>query len=505
MVRTGRSQSAHGACLTFPPMAAHRPISVPLRRAHEALVYAALGVCGLFTLAVTGTIIAILSKESFDFFTKAHPDAQGQIAEQVSVWEFLTGLQWTPLLGAEKHFGIWPLVLGTLKVTCVAMAFALPCGLITAVWLSEYAAPRTRAVIKPVLELLAGVPTVVFGFFALSVITPSLQALFKPLGISFGVYNALSAGIAVGILCLPIVVSMAEDTLRAVPKALREGCYGLGASKFETSVKVVVPAAMSGIIAAFLLAISRAVGETMVVALAAGSKPIEMTRPIHDGETYFSWAKAVDHLTSASSSTSFLDSTATSILSVILPMIFAIPLGVGIAILLRMMITLGFDHARAAFNAGKAGMSWTSLRRFLATCVSTDQPASGVMNRINSTIICMVSILLAATASIMMTILTLSIYSKGLDYFRVAYAYPTSDAQNLAAAPTATAWGNIFALNADVQAMTGYMVERFRGDAPHGTVEFSSSYVVAATLFVITLGLTVLGNQIRRRFRHHSA
>lgn len=155
------------------------------------------------------------------------------------------------------------------------MAVALPLGLITAIYLSEYAPARVRDVLKPVLEVLAGIPTVVFGFFALTVITPGLQWFHD----GFGVYNATSAGLAVGIMCLPIVCSLTEDALRAVPRNLREAAYGLGATRFEVSLKVVVPAALSGIIAAFLLAIARAVGETMIVALAAGSTPMLTADP----------------------------------------------------------------------------------------------------------------------------------------------------------------------------------------------------------------------------------
>lgn len=212
--------------------------------------------CGIFSLATTVAIIAILGLETIRFFR----------IDEVSFWDFITGTQWNPLLGAEKHFGIWPLICGTMLVTAVAMTVALPLGLITAIWLSEYARPRVRAVIKPVLEVLAGIPTVVFGFFALTVITPSLQWLHD----GFNVYNATSAGLAVAVMCLPIVTSLSEDALRAVPRNLREGAYGLGATRFEVSAKVVTPAALSGIIAAFLLAIARAVGETMIVSLAAG-------------------------------------------------------------------------------------------------------------------------------------------------------------------------------------------------------------------------------------------
>ncbi len=234
-----------------------RARSLAGRHALEGGVKTALIVCAVFSIATTIVIIAVLSAETFKFFG----------LEEVSVREFITGLEWNPLLGAEKHFGIWPLICGTMLVTGVAMLVAIPFGLMTALFLSEYAPRRLRAVLKPILEILAGVPTVVYGFFALTVITPSLQALHE----GFDVYNVFSAGLAVGIMCLPIVCSLSEDALQAVPRSLREGAYGLGGTKFDVSVRVVVPSALSGIVAASLLAIARAVGETMIVALAAGN------------------------------------------------------------------------------------------------------------------------------------------------------------------------------------------------------------------------------------------
>ena len=227
-----------------------------------------LTAAAIFSILVTASIIVILAKETITFFG----------FEQVSVGEFLGGLEWNPKLGAEQHFGIWPLISGTMLVTTIAAIFALPIGLVTAVYLSEYAGPRVRAVLKPTLEILAGIPTVVYGFFALLVITPALQKLnplIEGLGtpdapVAFGGYNALSAGIAVGIMILPIICSLSEDALRAVPRSLRDGAFALGGTRFDVSVKVVVPAALSGIVAAFLLAVSRAIGETMIVALAAG-------------------------------------------------------------------------------------------------------------------------------------------------------------------------------------------------------------------------------------------
>lgn len=236
-----------------------RPRSKALRKVREACIMTALIACGIFSIATTLSIIMVLGIETLHFFR----------LDEVSFWEFIIGTQWNPLLGAEKHFGVWPLICGTMLVTAVAMVVALPLGLITAIWLSEYARPGVRAVIKPVLEVLAGIPTVVFGFFALTVITPGLRWLHD----GFDVYNATSAGLAVAVMCLPIVTSLSEDALRAVPRSLREGAYGLGATRFEVSIKVVTPAALSGIVAAFLLAIARAVGETMIVSLAAGNAP----------------------------------------------------------------------------------------------------------------------------------------------------------------------------------------------------------------------------------------
>jgi phosphate transport system permease protein len=234
----------------------------------ERLIVGSLAVAATFSILVTTTIVVVLARETIGFFE--FPD--------VSLVEFFTGLEWNPLLGAEKHFGIWPLVSGTLLVTVIAASFALPVGLISAIYLSEYASPRVRATLKPGLEILAGIPTVVYGFFALTVITPLLQKtnpFLETFGggdapIAFGNYNAMAAGLATGIMILPIVCSLSEDALRAVPRSLRDGAFALGGTRFDVSVKVVLPAALSGIVAAFLLAISRAVGETMIVALAAG-------------------------------------------------------------------------------------------------------------------------------------------------------------------------------------------------------------------------------------------
>jgi phosphate transport system permease protein len=234
-----------------------------------------LAACGTLSLLVTGAIIYILFKETFVFFQS--PEA--------SLTDFAGSLDWTPSLGSEVHYGIWALISGTMLISLIAMCIAMPVGLITAIYLSEYAKPYVREMLKPILEILAGVPTVVYGFFALTFITPVLKFVHE----GFNVYNGMSAGIAVGILCLPIVTSLAEDALRAVPRALREGALGLGSTKWDVTVKVVVPAALSGIISAFLLAMSRAVGETMIVALAAGSQPHFTYDPREATQTMTGW------------------------------------------------------------------------------------------------------------------------------------------------------------------------------------------------------------------------
>lgn len=243
-----------------PPRPLHhrtgREKSRAVRQVWEAAITASLILCGVFSVLTTFAIIGVLLEETRRFFTM--PD--------VSLREFFLTATWQPLLGAEKHFGIWPLVCGTMLVTGVAALLALPLGLITAIYLSEYAPARLRAVLKPVLEILAGIPTVVYGFFALTVITPMLQRV----GVAVDSYNALSAGLAVGIMTLPIVCSLSEDALRAVPRSLREGAYACGGTRLDVSLRVVLPAALSGVIASFLLAVARAIGETMIVALAAG-------------------------------------------------------------------------------------------------------------------------------------------------------------------------------------------------------------------------------------------
>ncbi len=240
--------------------------SLALVRSKESVIKGSLIGCTAFSIFITASILFLLFGESIRFFR----------FEEITFSGFAFGTKWNPLLGAEKHFGIWPLICGTMWVTVIAMAVALPLGLITAIFLSEYAPRAVRSVLKPVLEILAGVPTVVYGFFALTIITPFLQ---NTLGIEVDFYNALSAGIAVGILCLPTVSSLSEDALNSVPRSLREAAYGLGGTKFDVAVKVVLPAALSGIISASLLAAARAIGETMIVALAAGGRAVLTVDP----------------------------------------------------------------------------------------------------------------------------------------------------------------------------------------------------------------------------------
>jgi phosphate transport system permease protein len=241
----------------------HRAISVLAAPAHfsgravlERGIEVLLLFCGCVSILTTAAIIGVLLFESAAFF------------EEVRLWDFLTDTQWTPLF-AEKHFGILPLVSGTITTSAVALAVSLPLGLLIAVYLSEFASVRVRALLKPTLEVLAGIPTVVYGYFALSFVTPLLQHFIPGLAS----FNALSPGLVMGVMILPMVASLSEDALYAVPRGLREGSYALGASRLQTIFGVLVPAAMGGIIAAFILAMSRAVGETMIVAIAAGQQP----------------------------------------------------------------------------------------------------------------------------------------------------------------------------------------------------------------------------------------
>ena len=234
----------------------------------ERAIERVLFLCALVSIGTTAGIIIVLATETWMFL------------REVPITAFLFGTEWTPLF-ANARFGVLPLVAGTALVSGIAMAVALPMGLLSAIYLSEYANPRLRRTVKPVLEVLAGVPTVVYGYFALLFVTQHLQR-FIP-GLSG--FNALGPGIVMGIMILPLVSSLSEDAMQGVPRGLREGSYALGATKMQTSVRVVVPAAFSGITAAFILAVSRAVGETMIVAIAAGQQPRLTANPLVPIET----------------------------------------------------------------------------------------------------------------------------------------------------------------------------------------------------------------------------
>ncbi len=228
------------------------------RRWGETVIHALLFFFAALSILTTLGIIVVLFSQAWRFFARP----------EVSFLAFLTDSQWQPQIG---RFGILVLVNATVLTSIIAMLVALPVGMAIAIFLSEYASPRVRGVLKPVLEVLAGIPTVVYGYFALTFMTPILQSIISKNVVE--IFNVASAGIVIGILILPLITSMAEDALSAVPKSLREAAYGLGATKLETALKVVTPAAMSGLSAAFIVAISRAIGETMIVAIAAGAGP----------------------------------------------------------------------------------------------------------------------------------------------------------------------------------------------------------------------------------------
>ena len=242
----------------------------PRPRPGEAVIQALLFFCGALSIFVTVGIVIVLGRESVLFFRN----------DAVNLWTFFTTTVWQPAIG---KFGILPLVNATLMTSLTAMLVAVPIGMSVAIYLSEYAAPRMRAILKPILEVLAGIPTVVYGYFALTFMTPLLRGVFGQEVVQ--IYNTASAGIVIGILILPLISSMAEDALSAVPVALREAALGLGATRLETAVKIVVPAAFSGIAAAVIIGLSRAVGETMVVALAAGAGSAFTFNPFHAAET----------------------------------------------------------------------------------------------------------------------------------------------------------------------------------------------------------------------------
>lgn len=233
-------------------------------RAIESVLFAA----ALVSVLTTAGIVWVLVSESYNFF------------EHVPFVDFLTDTMWTPLF-SEPHYGIMPLLLGTVTTSLVALVVAIPLGTVIAAYLSEFASSRVREVVKPFLELLGGIPTIVYGYFALTVVTPILQAVWPELP----GFSMLSAGLVMGIAIVPYISSLTEDAMRAVPMSLREGAYGMGSTRFQTAVRVVIPAALSGVLSAYILGISRAVGETMIVAVAAGMQPNFTMNPAEPAQT----------------------------------------------------------------------------------------------------------------------------------------------------------------------------------------------------------------------------
>ena len=242
----------------------------------ERLIEFGLLCSGIIAIFITLAIIYVLVSEAIPFF------------QHVSIIEFLTDTVWTPNYSI-KHYGILPLVSGTLKTTGIALIVAVPLGTITAIYLSEFASHKVREIIKPILELLVGVPTVVFGYFALMLVTPMLQKIYPDLT----TFNMLGPGIVMGIMIVPYIASVAEDSMRAVPMSMREGAYAMGATRFQTAIRVITPAAISGIVAAYILAISRAVGETMIVAIAAGQQPNFTFNPVESAATITAYIVSV--------------------------------------------------------------------------------------------------------------------------------------------------------------------------------------------------------------------
>ncbi len=242
------------------------------RKRKDKLIEALLLMAACVSVFTTLAIVYILVKESLVFFSN------------VPLWTFLTDKQWTPLFD-DAHFGIAVLLSGTLSSSLVALSIAIPLGTIIAIYLSEFAGYRTREILKPVLELLSGIPTIIYGFFALLVVTPLIQQIYPGLP----TFNILSAGIVMGIMIIPYVSSLSEDAMRAVPMSLREGAYAMGSTRFQTATRVVVPAAFSGIASAYILGISRAVGETMILAVAAGMQPNLTLNPLEPAATITSY------------------------------------------------------------------------------------------------------------------------------------------------------------------------------------------------------------------------
>ncbi|HSJ25559.1 MAG TPA: phosphate ABC transporter permease subunit PstC [Longimicrobiales bacterium] len=259
---------AHADSAARRERAARMHVNLGRRHRNERFIGAALFLCSAVSILTTAGIVAVLLYESSSFFRR------------VSVVEFLTGRQWTPMF-TDQAFGVLPLLTGSVLIAIGAALVALPIGLAAAIYLSEYAQDPVRKVLKPLLEILAGIPTVVYGFFALTFVTPIIRSIWP----GAEVYNALSASIVVGIMIIPMVSSLSEDAMSAVPRSLREGAYALGATKYEVATRTVVPAALSGIVASFILAVSRAIGETMIVTIAAGGQANLTLNPLRSVQT----------------------------------------------------------------------------------------------------------------------------------------------------------------------------------------------------------------------------
>jgi len=249
-------------------MALNRDFTIKRVRWGERLIEEGLRLAAVLAVLIVAGIVWVLVSESASFFA------------EVSLLEFVSETRWTPTF-ADPHYGIAPLLTGTFMVTLVALSVAVPLGVVVAIFLSEFAGDRVREIVKPILELLAGVPTVVYGYFALLFVTPLLQLLIPGLP----GFNILSAGVVMGLMIIPYIASLSEDALRAVPQALRDGSYALGATKLETALRVVLPAAISGVIGAIILGMARAVGETMIVAIAAGTEVRMVFSPLEQGAT----------------------------------------------------------------------------------------------------------------------------------------------------------------------------------------------------------------------------
>lgn len=238
------------------------------KKLSEIIIEKTLLVSALLTVFTLIAVLGLLLFQTIIFF------------QDVSIIEFFTATRWTPLF-TPQHFGVLPLVSGTLLVAFISLMVGVPIGLGTSIFLSEYATDNIRKIVKPILEVLAGIPTVVYGYFAISYVTPQLKTIF----VDLNVFNALSAGLVIGLMIIPMIASLSEDAMAAVPRTLREGAYALGAKKFEVSIRVVLPAAISGVVASIILAMARAIGETMIVSIAAGSTPRLTINPIESIQT----------------------------------------------------------------------------------------------------------------------------------------------------------------------------------------------------------------------------